>query len=1103
MVEYKLKYEGEKIDELLEAVDNGSVVTSNTTSVIESENEKPVSSDAINRALGNKVDKILGYGLSEWSYTSEDRDAVATVKDGSIITNNTVSSLIKDEVKPISSSAMQKLWRDKGYTFDGVRIDGSGTYDVYIGGSGGSRYILSSNAKAEIPLDGTSVTFNGEATITASVSRYQDESTGSYRGTLTVSVSGGLPLYNTFFAESLTPIMDALIPHTVLRKDEVLDNISAGSTLPVQSHAIHTALTNKVDKEPGKGLSTNDYTTAEQEQVAKIAKQGAMLSKHAEDIAKNAEELTKKADNDKYYAGMGVGVSDNLRGRGEATEEVFSYRPSAGVNNDIEGAGTATIKKIKGNSVVYSQLLRCALDQANKGKFGWWVRGLQYQGVTASIDGTTIRYNVVSEAGNNNQISQYVGNLAVGDKILLIFGYNNNGVINDEYKRPWYVRVSNDIAGNITQDIMGEIGAPNQGYVALFITVKTEGLSYIILKQPYTGIAEVVPTTMEWSDVQLYNLTQMFGAGNEPTTIEEFRELYPNDYYEYSEPTLHNMAVEGIKTVGFNLLNGNEAKVMKGMTYVINNAESITLTPTNSTETINVVLDEDNTYTAGATGTLNVVAVAGTDACVHFQHSGYNNGVCEPYEEHTLSLPIVAELFSDCMRSAGNVCDEIDFERKRYIKMVGSVDLGSLNWERHNYGNESNPKYAFITSSIKDGIAAIGWAKSNILASKYNPTIGGNVQNVNLTYGTEYVSDKTKCILKVRDDSYTDAESFKTAMSGVILNYELAEPIITPLPDNINNNYHVWDWGTEEAILKPNSAPFRANIVYGFNAVDTIRRNKSNIEALDNNKQNALTLTVKDNGNIVIGNIAGQTKEFMPATPSGDPMHYYYLSHFGVTYNESTGFFELEYLKNLTANDMRNAVRVSGNNYWLYNDASSVSELVAPEDRPRTNIAMRSGTFQIRDKHSVPMWERSLEQWIIGKCSAYSFATLTDVYDSNVGLKLALVGMLELRYIVGVIDISTLRNGYLPTLLGDVTTQMQEVRLAGLKTSQTIIYQTKLSKESISYLLSNRINTEEISLSLPAELYNKIMTDGGEWAGLRSLCEATTDKGKVILELNA
>ena len=53
-----------------------------------------------------------------------------------------------------------------------------------------------------------------------------------------------------------------------------------------------------------------------------------------------------------------------------------------------------------------------------------------------------------------------------------------------------------------------------------------------------------------------------------------------------------------------------------------------------------------------------------------------------------------------------------------------------------------------------------------------------------------------------------------------------------------------------------------------------------------NGKQEALTLTVKDNGNIVIANIQGQSKEFMPATPSGDPMHYAYVAA-GAEYNDT------------------------------------------------------------------------------------------------------------------------------------------------------------------------------------------------------------------------
>jgi hypothetical protein len=48
--------------------------------------------------------------------------------------------------------------------------------------------------------------------------------------------------------------------------------------------------------------------------------------------------------------------------------------------------------------------------------------------------------------------------------------------------------------------------------------------------------------------------------------------------------------------------------------------------------------------------------------------------------------------------------------------------------------------------------------------------------------------------------------------------------------------------------------------------------------------QQQLQLTVKDNGNIVLSNLDGQTKEFMPATPSGDPMHWAYVSA-GAEYN--------------------------------------------------------------------------------------------------------------------------------------------------------------------------------------------------------------------------
>lgn len=73
---------------------------------------------------------------------------------------------------------------------------------------------------------------------------------------------------------------------------------------------------------------------------------------------------------------------------------------------------------------------------------------------------------------------------------------------------------------------------------------------------------------------------------------------------------------------------------------------------------------------------------------------------------------------------------------------------------------------------------------------------------------------------------------------------------------------------------------------------DNILRHGEEIEDLQNEmdtKQQELTLTVLDNGNIRIGNLQGQTKDFMPATPSGDPMHYAYEA-IGAVYNSGEDY---------------------------------------------------------------------------------------------------------------------------------------------------------------------------------------------------------------------
>ena len=92
--------------------------------------------------------------------------------------------------------------------------------------------------------------------------------------------------------------------------------------------------------------------------------------------------------------------------------------------------------------------------------------------------------------------------------------------------------------------------------------------------------------------------------------------------------------------------------------------------------------------------------------------------------------------------------------------------------------------------------------------------------------------------------SFTDVPSFKAALSGVLLHYELAEPIYTPIETPIDFNYYVEDFGTEEALLTEDSAPFSADIIYQFNAVDRIRQNDANITRLDKKIDSVLAAIV-------------------------------------------------------------------------------------------------------------------------------------------------------------------------------------------------------------------------------------------------------------------
>lgn len=172
--------------------------------------------------------------------------------------------------------------------------------------------------------------------------------------------------------------------------------------------------------------------------------------------------------------------------------------------------------------------------------------------------------------------------------------------------------------------------------------------------------------------------------------------------------------------------------------------------------------------------------------------------------------------------SAGTARNYVDYENKKYYKCVDSMDLGTVNWQV-----ETSPTFGTYFSTFVDSrkfkkIGDFTQKRHNILCDKYltvKRDVKEYVDKTILLDGT--VSVVTQ--IQIKDTAYTDATTFKQAMQGVILYYELANPIVTDISTlidddflrnieveaggsvtfkNSNDNYHIPVPNEEEYILK-------------------------------------------------------------------------------------------------------------------------------------------------------------------------------------------------------------------------------------------------------------------------------------------------------------
>nr|DAQ48858.1 MAG TPA: hypothetical protein [Caudoviricetes sp.] len=148
--------------------------------------------------------------------------------------------------------------------------------------------------------------------------------------------------------------------------------------------------------------------------------------------------------------------------------------------------------------------------------------------------------------------------------------------------------------------------------------------------------------------------------------------------------------------------------------------------------------------------------------------------------------------------SAGTARNYVDYENKRYVQCVGSVDLGTLDWKINTTSSVGNHFYGSVKHFNFKYLGAFGTTVYNVLCSKYRTVARSSNVFVDKTLTVDGVAVVSQ--IQVKDTAYTDATAFKQAMQGLMLYYELVNPIITDIstliPDDFLRNVEVEAMGS-------------------------------------------------------------------------------------------------------------------------------------------------------------------------------------------------------------------------------------------------------------------------------------------------------------------
>ena len=609
-------------------------------------------------------------------------------------------------------------------------------------------------------------------------------------------------------------------PKVENEKDEFITVIKDGSYAWEQIGSTAIDLSGYVTTE-ALNEALADYVTSEALAAALAVKANAndVYTKQETDAV-----LDGKADKDGEFPGMLVGSAETIMGKDAKLEE-FVFAPLSAAD------GLAKLNSARGKSLVWNQL-------AKNGNFA--------DGTTnwSALNGTISASNgIVSFTCNSVPVDTY--SLRVTQTFASL---KHKYLIRYEIKPAHDTKTQATLYDNPTSvNISG--GVWNRASFILANSGEGTRLSLWLDVNKTSAVDDVTRVR----NITLIDLTLMFGAGNEPTSVEEFEAMFPLPYYDYNAGEIISNKTEEVKVTGFNQWDEEwevgAVSVNGGLIYSTNRIRPKNYIPVFPNT-------EYNFYCGGfTTGSVNVIfykkrgdtASIGYDtiypngsktfttpANCHFLKfsfedtvgygNTYKNDICinlsdparngeyEPYKTNTIELnlptltgklngegePVV--VFPDGLKSAGSVYDEI--VGNKAIKRVGVVDLGSLSWEANSSLILTKSFVGVIRPST--GNLVVG----NILSSKYIAVYWNNASV------DKIVAVNTAGWIRVSDSAHsTPPTAQDNWLSGVLLYYELATPEEYILDEPIPGLFQAYNGGTLKQIPENTSVPVTAPMV--------------------------------------------------------------------------------------------------------------------------------------------------------------------------------------------------------------------------------------------------------------------------------------------------